>query len=214
MEVFNPLTRSWAVSPSFKFPAFSRAYHGMETAGSSIWVVGGYSLQVGFLRSFHQYNLQGGLWSTRSPMSTARCDLETQLLDGKIFAIGGHAGLSGEMLKSGEVYTIATNQWAPIADMNHPHSHFASVVLAGDIYVVGGFNGVHYQTSIERYTVAEDRWTVVGHLAGPRSDCSAVVANGRIFVLGGFNGSVWLLARHGGVLQSQLVGLVSHQVLY
>ena len=173
-------------------------------------MVGGHSQGEGDSHSsLHQYNLQaGGPWQEKSPMSTARCDLETQLLDGKLFAIGGE-DLSGESLRSGEVYTIATNQWKAIADMVHPRSDFASVVLHGDIYVMGGFQGVHYQDSIEKYNVAEDTWTVVGHLAGPRSGCSAVVADGKIFVLGGFNGSERLATVESFSLGP--AGLVSHQ---
>ena len=208
VEVFNQLDRSWSVS-CFKLPGSSRAYHGLEVGGSSIWVVGGYSQQQGFLRSLHQYQLPAGPWVVKSSMSTARCYVETQLLDGRIFAIGGHSGGSGERLRSGEVYTIGTNQWEGIADMVHPRSDFASVVLHGDIYVMGGFQGVHYQTSIERYNVAEDSWTVVGHLAGPRSGCSAVVANGKIYVLGGFNGSERLATVES--FSPRLVGLVNHQ---
>ena len=209
VEVFNLLDRSWSVS-SFKLPGSSRAYHGVEVSGSRIWVVGGYSQADGFLRSLHQYDLPAAAWVEKSAMSTRRCYVETQLVDGKIFAIGGHSGGSGERLRSGEVYTIATNQWENMAEMVHPRSDFASAVLHGSIYVMGGFQGVHYQTSIERYSLAEDTWTVVGHLAGPRSGCSAVVVMGRIFVLGGFNGSERLATVE--CFTPGVVGLVTHQV--
>ena len=204
VEVFNELDRSWAVS-SFKLPGSSRAYHGMEVEDSNIWVVGGYNQQHGFLRSLYHYQLPAGPWVQKSSMSTPRCYPETQLLDGQIFAIGGHSGGSGERLRSGEVYTIATNQWKGIADMVHPRSDFASVVLHGDIYVMGGCQEI----SIEKYSVAEDRWTVVGHLAEPRSGCSAVVANGKIFVFGGKNGSERLATVES--FSPRLAGLVSLQ---
>ena len=209
VEIFNLLDRSWTVaSPAFKLPGFFRAYHGLELVDSSIWLVGGFSQQDGFLRSLHQYKLPAGPWLTRSSMSSKRCYLEIQHLDGKIFALGGHDGL--ERLRSAEVYNISTNQWGPISDMLHQRSDFASVVHNGSIYVMGGFQGTHYQTSIERYDPQEDRWTLVGHLAGPRSGCRAVAANGRIYVLGGFNGSERLASVES--FSPGLVGLVRHEV--
>ena len=101
VEVFNELDRSWAVS-NFKLPGSSRAYHGMEVEDSNIWVVGGYNQQHGFLRSLYHYQLPAGPWEEKAAMSTPRQNVQTQLLDGQIFAIGG---ASGEWLKSGEVYT-------------------------------------------------------------------------------------------------------------
>ena len=212
VEIFNMLDRSWSVPNTFKLPGTSRAYHGMELVDSSIWVVGGFSQQEGFLRSLHQFKLPAGPWVVRSNMVAKRCYVQTQNLEGKIFALGGHSGgtVGLERLRSAEVYNISTNQWAPIADMTHQRSDFASVVLHGAIYVMGGFQGVHYQTSIERYDLQEDRWTVVGHLAGPRSGCSAVAANGRIYVLGGFNGSERLASVES--FSPGLIGLVHHEV--
>ena len=101
--------------------------------------------------------------------------------------------------------------------MNHQRSDFASVVLHGAIYVMGGFQGAHYQTSIEKYNPQEDSWTIVGQLAGPRSGCSAVVANGKIYVLGGFNGSERLSSvecfspRLGGLLHHNVPDMLHHR---
>ena len=212
VEIFNMLDRSWSLPHDFKLPGTSRAYHGMELVDSSIWLVGGFSQQEGFLRSLHQYKLPAGPWVAKSNMATKRCYVEIQHLDGKIFALGGHSGgTTGlERLRTAEVFHISSNQWSPIADMTHQRSDFASVVLHGAIYVMGGFQGTHYQTSIERYNLQEDSWTVVGHLAGPRSGCSAVAANGRIYVLGGFNGTDRLASVES--FSPGLVGLVRHEV--
>lgn len=210
MEVFNLLDNSWSVS-TLTLPGTSRAYHGMEILDGSIWAVGGFSQREGFLNSVQEYKLPAGPWVTRSSMAVKRCYVETQLLEGKIYAMGGHSGGAAvERLRSAEVYTVSANQWDPVAAMVHQRSDFASVVLNGAIYVLGGFQGVHYQTSIEKYEPREDRWTVVGHLAGPRSGSTAVAANGRIYVLGGFNGSERLASVES--FSPGLVGLVRHEV--
>ena len=188
--MFNPLDSTWKVTTNVQMPGSSMAYHGLEFVHNKIWCVGGYSQDGGFLSSLHAFNTKDGTWMEKSPMSTKRCYVATSVLDGKIFAFGGHSGGSAERLRTAEVYDPARNQWDSIAPMIHNRSDFTSVVLHGRIYVIGGFHGFHYQSTIESYNPVEDRWSQVGNLQlGPRSGASAVVLGDRIYVLGGYDGS-------------------------
>ena len=170
-------------------PGSSRAYHGLECLEAKLWSVGGFSQDGGNLSSLHVYDLATGAWTEKSHMGSKRRGFSTATLQGKLFAIGGHAGGSAERLRSAEVYDPARNQWTDIAPMVHHRISSASVVLGGHIYVIGGFHGFHYQSTIEKYVPVEDSWSVVGNLQGGRSGASAVVAGDKIFILGGFDGS-------------------------
>ena len=181
------------VAPAFTMPGSSRAYHGLEVMENKLWSVGGYCLDSGFLNSLHEFDLATGTWTEKSSMGRRRGYFSTNVLHGKIFAMGGLDGGSAERLRSVEVYDPARNQWDDLAPMVHQRSDFASVVLRGHIYAIGGFHyaidDFHYQSTIERYDPLENRWSLVGSLQGGRSGASAVVARDRIFVIGGYDGS-------------------------
>ena len=113
-------------------------------------------------------------------MSTNRCWVSTNVLAGKIYALGGDAG------GSAEVYSPETNQWADISPMLHARAaDFASVVYRGKIFAIGGFHDFHCQSSFEAYDPESDSWTFEGDLQIARSGASAVVAQDRIYILGG-----------------------------
>ena len=188
--MFNPLDSTWRVTTDIQMPGSSRAYHGLEFLNDEIWSVGGYSQDGGFLNSLHVFNVKYGTWKEMSRMATKRCYVATCVMDGKIFAMGGHSGGSAERLRTAEVYDPARNQWDFIHPMIHNRSDFTSVVLHGRIYVIGGFHDNQTLSTIECYNPEENRWSLVGNLQlGPRCGASAVVLGDRIYVLGGYDGA-------------------------
>jgi N-acetylneuraminic acid mutarotase len=81
------------------------------------------------------------------------------VLGGRIYVFGGNAvgcGFSGCTVgterRSAEVYDPSTNTWTPIAAMFTARKDFDSVVLNGQIYVIGGLGGGEYLGAVERYT--------------------------------------------------------------
>ncbi len=52
-----------------------------------------------------------GTWATRADMPTARWELSTSVVDGKIYAIGGASGYGSKVLRTVEAYDPATNTW-------------------------------------------------------------------------------------------------------
>ena len=209
VEVWNPLTEQWMAS-DVKLPGCSRAYHGLEVLGSDIWAIGGYSQSGGFQRSTMKFSLSTAEWREMSRMSINRCYVSTNVLAGKIYALGGHAGGSAERLRSAEVYSPETNQWADISPMLYNRSDFASVVYRGKIFAIGGFHGFHYQSSFEAYDPESDSWTFEGNLQIARSGASAVVAGDKIFILGGFDGGERLASVE--CITPGLVNTVRHEV--
>jgi len=194
VEVFNTLDFSWMVAPAFTMPR-ARAYE-LEVMGNKLWSVGGCCLDSldwthEFDHSLHEFDLATGTWTEKSSMGRRRGYFSTNVLHGKIFAMGGQDGGS---LRSVEVYDPARNQWDDLAPMVHHRSDFASVVLRGHIYAIGGFHDFHYQSTIERYDPLENRWSLVGSLQGGRCGASAVVARDRIFVIGGCDGYGQMMA--------------------
>lgn len=120
----------------------------VETADGRIYAIGGAD-GVGspLSQSFpvEVYDPSTDTWTSGAPLPTPRCGLGTGALDGKIYAIGGRASVSGSAhYATVEVYDPATDSWSRKTDMPRAQAWFnvPSVrALDGRIYVLGGMVG-------------------------------------------------------------------------
>lgn len=130
-------------------------------------------------------------WVTKGSLGTPRASLAAVSgLDGRIYAFGGFNYPPFQEFKTAEVYTPATDSWAPIAPMNsEPRSGLgAAVDAAGRIYAIGGGNSSGpFLTDVERYTPATNTWESLPGLSTNRSTvATATGPDGRIYALGGY----------------------------
>ncbi len=72
-------------------------------------------------------------WTQKTNMPTARWNLSTSVVDGKIYAIGGLGGL-----KKVEEYNPATDTWTEKADIPTGRTMLSTSVVDGKIYAIGG----------------------------------------------------------------------------
>ena len=106
----------------------------------------------------------------------------------------------GNFIDTGFTLTIQpaiTDQWVlSQAEMINHHSQHASVVLNGQLYVIGGNKlqlgaggkSIPFATgSVEAYDTLLKTWVSKDSLCVSRSDFSAVVVNGKIYAIGGVN---------------------------
>lgn len=68
-------------------------------------------------------------------MHHRRCYVSVCVLNGNIYAIGGHDGHS--RLRTVEVYCPKTNQWTLLESMDTRRSDADACVVDGQIYVLG-----------------------------------------------------------------------------
>lgn len=78
--------------------------------------------------------------------------------DNKIYACGGFGYNSkcqtmndSNCLKTVERYDLMKDQWERIADLNVQRRALSAVAFPDGIYVVGGFDGENYLSSVEKY---------------------------------------------------------------
>jgi len=125
-------------------------------------------------------------WVTLEPIPTARMNFGVAVVDGKIYAIGGHKGYSGSYLASNEMYDPATNTWTTKASMPTPRSGFGVAVVDNKIYVIGGSIGsFEYINVNEVYNPATDTWETLTSMPTARTAMEANVVDGKIYVIGG-----------------------------
>jgi kelch-like protein 10 len=63
-------------------------------------------------------------------------------------------------MRSGEKYNPETNTWTEIADMHSRRYNFATEVIDGMIFAIGGFNGVTAISSVEYFDDRKNKWFV------------------------------------------------------
>jgi N-acetylneuraminic acid mutarotase len=113
-------------------------------------------------------------------MPTARQELATAALNGKVYVIGGYDSntISTDIV---EVYDPVTNTWATAHPIPFGLNHNSAAVAAGKLYSFGGFS-----TQAFVYNEANDSWSAVASMKRVHDATPAVgVFNDKIYVAGG-----------------------------
>lgn len=82
-------------------------------------------------------------------------------------------------------YDTRADDWVRVSSLNHFRRLAEAVVLAGKIYVIGGFYNGNRLRSVERYDPRTDEWTDVAELNVARYYHRCCTINGSIYVVGG-----------------------------
>ena len=135
-----------------------------------------------------------GIWTKRADMPTARYELSTCVVDGKIYVIGG-AGPVYQALGTVEVYDPVTDTWKEKSEMPTARQGLSTSAVNGKIYAVGGAECISSSCSqvetfstVEEYDPATDTWTTKSPIPTERGWHSASVVDGKIYIIGGSQG--------------------------
>ena len=122
-------------------------------------------------------------WTTLAPMSEARREFQTEVINGKIYAIGGVSA------STAEVYDPTTNSWTTLAPMSNVRYRFQTEVMDGKIYAIGGNNGKGNLSSAEVYDPTTNSWTTLANMSEARIEFQTKVIDGKLYAIGGYNDS-------------------------
>ncbi|NDI37236.1 kelch repeat-containing protein [Chengkuizengella sediminis] len=126
-------------------------------------------------------------WIEVDSMNYPRSSFQSEVIDGKIYVMGGYNKHSDIVTNRVEVYNPDTNTWTYIENMNVARHSFNSEVIDGKIYVMGG-QGV-YSTdvldSVEMYDPSTNTWTQLTSMNDTRTKFQTEVIDGKIYALGG-----------------------------
>jgi hypothetical protein len=90
---------------------------------------------------------------------------------------------------------LATSVWRSARSMaNARHDHVATLLLSGQVLVVGGQKESTFHASAELYDPATDTWKPTGSLTDGRTSFAAtLLPGGQVLVVGGYgsSGRVW-----------------------
>jgi N-acetylneuraminic acid mutarotase len=133
VEEYDPGKQAWVKKASMPTP---RHGHAAVVVNHRILVIGGYGKRTsgyGELRVVEEYDPTTDRWQTRAPMPTGRGFLGAAVVQGKVFAIGGHRQHSRV-----ECYDPKTDTWRSLKDAPDGFDRFGIATLGDDIYLIGG----------------------------------------------------------------------------
>lgn len=127
-------------------------------------------------------------WSTKSTMPTGRQGLAVAVVEGKIYAMGGHDNVLPYSAAC-EEYDPQADSWVIKTPMPTPREAPAAAAVGGKVYVIGGYDGSNLLSTVEQYDPTTDTWTAKAFMPTPRSGHRAVAVGDKIYVIAGFSGS-------------------------
>ena len=124
---------------------------------------------------------EGGTWTKRADMPTARQELAVCAANGKIYAIGGWDGKDNIYFSTVEEYDPIADRWERKSDKPTPDAVFDNWVVDNRIYTLNTFKG-----EIEQYEPEIDRWTKWRNTDEVGLEFHSVsLINGKVYVIGG-----------------------------
>lgn len=145
------------------------------------------------------YFPQDDSWIGLAPLSTPRYEFGLCTLDQKVYVVGGIATSAGGIVthmrqsismrkheSSVECWDPVTNTWTSLGRMNECRSTLGTVVLAGELYALGGYNGQSCLQSVEKYIPKAKEWQPVAPMIKTRSCFAGAVLDGMIYAIGGY----------------------------
>jgi len=190
MFIYDPVTDSWQTGPDLPGEAVENP--AVAAFDDKLYVFGGstgpFSGAVTNAAVFDAVS-----WTILPPMTTARGGAAVQVVDGKIYVIGG-MDATGASLSSVEIYDPVSNSWTTGTPMLTRRDNPGAAIFDDVLYVFGGrtrnadgsvVDGT--LASMELYDPTADIWTAGPSMNVPRRTMSVGTISGRAQVMGGEN---------------------------
>ncbi|XP_043911367.1 kelch-like protein 10 [Protopterus annectens] len=108
-----------------------------------------------------------------------------------IFAFGGSS--ESRAVSFIESYDARANRWMDVScEGEHPCAYHGAVYLKGCMYIIGGYDGLEYFSTVRCFDPVKKAWHQVAPMHSRRCYVSVTVQNNLIYAIGGFDGSTRL----------------------
>lgn len=197
-EEYDPATNTWVTKKPMPTP---RAGFAIAVYKNKIYCIGGgpgNDWTVGFeevTRMNEVYDPLTDTWETKTPMPTAREFLCANVVDGKIYLIGGSKPVNlndpSYVPNVNEVYNPATDSWTTKTPPPTQVSLYASAVVNNKIFMIGGSVRGTISNLTQIYHPETDTWSYGVPISNAVWGAAAGVTTGvlvpkRIYVIGGY----------------------------
>jgi parallel beta-helix repeat protein len=126
---------------------------------NKIYCIGGYLGNSQFTGVNEVYDPAIDTWETKAPMPTARMDLHANVVNGKIYLIGGRSDLQYYYLSLNEVYDPSTDTWTTKSPAPYGITCGASAVAHDKIYFLSTASSLDLGPFPQIYDPKTDSWS-------------------------------------------------------
>ncbi|KAM8899393.1 kelch-like protein 33 [Spinachia spinachia] len=168
-----------------EMPEPERFYHEVAVLKGQLYVFGGkkyYGIRD-TLSNVYRFDPLENVWERLADMQEKRCSFSVAVLDGNIYAIGGHR--DSEYTESVERYCPTGNSWSLRWPLDLPLAGHAAKVLHGKIFVSGGLSGDYRCLSSMFLYHPETGSTYLSSMGRPRARHCMETLGQRLYVAGG-----------------------------
>jgi N-acetylneuraminic acid mutarotase len=154
VEAYDLSSNTWAEKAPMPTPRYNFATGVIDNVLYAVGGDGAYTCGSGqcaqIVGTVEAYDPSTDSWSEKAPMPTARDDLAVEVVNGILYAIGGHTPTS--LTDAVEAYDPSTNSWSSRASMPAAAQLLASGSNGGVLFTIGGAgSGSAYLNSVEAY---------------------------------------------------------------
>jgi hypothetical protein len=179
----------------------ARSSFAIAVYNDKIYCIGGTVGNNEYVGNNEAYDPSTDTWQTEASMPTPRADLSASVVNGKIYLIGGevYSNTSPNYVETNvnEVYNPATNTWSTAAPIPSAVYGYASAVMNGKIYIIGGSKssgtaGTNaFVNSNQVYDPQTNSWSLSANLPSPATYGAAGSTEGfmappLLYLIGGF----------------------------
>jgi hypothetical protein len=132
-----------------------------------------------------------GPWQATTPLPVAIVFPTVNVAAGRLYVVGGFDGFGVRTdVWSAPVHPDGTlGAWGPVTPLSRPRVNHSSVVAAGRLWVLGGYDGLALVDEVLSAPLNPDGtvgdWRETTRFPGARFDATAVAADGYMYLVGG-----------------------------
>ena len=200
VEMYDPQTNTWQRVADMSTP---RTNAKAAVVNGTIYVFGGYHSKDKFLQNWKMadhveaYDPLTDTWTQKKEMPISRFYFGLGVVAGKVYLIGGTAGLGEgkeQRMDRVDIYDPATDTWAKGPKMPTRRDPGGVEVVNNRIYVIGGegwplpqgWGAGPFLGSIEEYDPINRQWQKKKELLELKNWFSSTVVGYEIYLIGGY----------------------------
>jgi N-acetylneuraminic acid mutarotase len=139
------------------------------------------------LASVMCYDVASGVWRKAAPMTEARTDLGSCVLNGALYVTGGEDG--GAVLASVERYDPSLDTWSAVPALPLPRRGHCACAVGDAMYVLGGIEWIDGKeravSTVLKFDSRTQTWSEVAPMPSGRDFAGACVVGTNIYIFGG-----------------------------
>ena len=174
---------SWSERP--QMPT-RRSHLALATTSGLIVAIGGQTPE-GITGAVEVFDPDGDFWQAGSSKPNAVAYVLAAAIGADVYVPGG-CDDSHRPTRAAESYHITSNSWREISRLPEPRCAYALAPLDDKLYLLGGWDGENYVSTVFVYDPEDDLWTEGIPLESGFGFASAAALGGRLYVVGGYDG--------------------------